>query len=92
MSRIDRIRSLEEKFDRALRAVAELDTAVENFKAAKVEIEELIAYYESDLWREDFEADEAGLLPSDLKRGVLSQDGIYDLLTDYQRLKEFLEA
>lgn len=28
----------------------------------------------------DYEADEAGLLPADLKRGVLSQDGIDDLL------------
>ena len=33
-------------------------------------------------------ADEEGKLPMDLKRGVLSEDGIYDLLTDYQRLKE----
>ena len=36
----------------------------------------------------DFEADEEGKLPADLKRGVLSEDGIYNLLTDYQRLKE----
>lgn len=92
MQRQDRIQLMEEKFDRALRAVAELDAAVENFKATKAEIEELIAYYESSLWREDFEADEAGQLPVDLKRGVLSQDGIYDLLTDFQRLKELLEA
>ena len=26
-------------------------------------------------------------LPADLKRGVISEDGIYNLLTDYQRLK-----
>lgn len=40
----------------------------------------LEAYYTSGQWREDYEADEQGLLPEDLKRGVLSQDALYDLL------------
>ena len=31
----------------------------------------------------DFAADEAGLLPKDLKRGVLSEDDIYLLLEKY---------
>ena len=37
-------------------------------------------YYSSGEWREDYEADERGELPPDLKRGVLSQDALYDLL------------
>lgn len=40
----------------------------------------LDAYYTSGLWLEDYEADERGELPPGLKRGVLSQDGLYDLL------------
>ena len=40
----------------------------------------LEAYYTSGQWREDYEADERGELPPDLKRGVLSQDALYDLL------------
>ena len=39
----------------------------------------------------DFEADEAGLLPPDLKRGVLSEDGIYNLLEEYKRVEEEME-
>ncbi|MBO7631719.1 MAG: DUF4298 domain-containing protein, partial [Lachnospiraceae bacterium] len=39
-------------------------------------------YYESPDWRADFEADEAGKFPKDLKRGVLSEDGIYNLLDE----------
>ena len=39
-------------------------------------------YYENGLWRLDFETDERGLLPRNLKRGVLSEDGLYNLLTD----------
>ena len=37
-------------------------------------------YYSSGQWLEDYEADEQGLLPDGLKRGVLSQDALYDLL------------
>lgn len=40
----------------------------------------LDAYYSSGLWRDDYEADERCELPPDLKRAVLSQDGLYDLL------------
>ena len=49
-------------------------------------MKELAAYYEDDDWREDFEADEAGKLPADLKRGVLSEDGIYDVLSGHHAL------
>ena len=41
---------------------------------------ELVHYYESGQWLRDYELDEQGLLPPDRKRGVLSQDGVYDLL------------
>ena len=49
-------------------------------------ISELEAYYASDVWKQDYADDEAGLLPSDLKRGVLSEDGIYNLLEEYSEL------
>ena len=38
----------------------------------------LIRYYEGGQWLRDYELDEQGLLPPGLKRGVLSQDGLYD--------------
>ena len=34
----------------------------------------------------DYEADEAGKLPAELKRGVLSEDTVYDLITEYRDL------
>ena len=40
----------------------------------------LDAYLASGEWLEDYEADERGEFPPDLKRGVLSQDALYDLL------------
>jgi hypothetical protein len=36
---------------------------------------------------EDFDADREGKIPKSLPRGVLTEDAIYDLLTDNMRLK-----
>ena len=47
-------------------------------------IQELTAYLESGQWLADYECDERGELPRDLKRGVLSQDGLYNLLDELQ--------
>ena len=51
-------------------------------------IEELEVYYSGEDWKKDFADDEAGFLPQDLERGVLSEDGIFNLL---ERYKETLE-
>lgn len=89
-SAIERIQKMERNFDKALKAVADMEEALENFRSTMPETEELIAYYESNLWRRDYKADSKGRFPKELKRGVLSQDGVYNLITDYQRLKDLL--
>lgn len=43
-------------------------------------LQELTDYYESGQWLRDYELDEQGLLPPDLKRGVLAQDAVFDFL------------
>ncbi len=48
----------------------------------------LEAYYTGGDWMRDFEAEEAGLLPRDLPRGVLSEDGIDNLLEAFGELAE----
>lgn len=50
-------------------------------------VRELSAYYEGGDWLHDYELDEQRLLPPDLRRGVLSQDGLYDLLTEISHTK-----
>ncbi|MCR5846094.1 MAG: DUF4298 domain-containing protein [bacterium] len=44
----------------------------------------LEAYYGSEEWKLDFAADEAGLIPQDIPRGVLSEDGLYNLLEQFK--------
>ena len=88
MTRIERITRMESLFDKSEEVIRRLDQALEDFAEIEPAIAKLEAYYTSPQWRKDFEADEAGKLPKDLKRGVLSEDGVWNLLSDYQRLKE----
>ncbi|MED9970368.1 MAG: DUF4298 domain-containing protein [Ruminococcus sp.] len=76
------------KYESYLNEAQQLLHTGENPDRLKYLIGELEAYYESVKWRKDFENDEAGLLPKNLKRGVLSEDGINDLLDEYKEVSE----
>lgn len=82
MKQLERIRTMEALLDEARAAVDALNAALDGYEKAREVIDRLEAYYTSEEWRQDFEDDEEGRLPADLKRGVLSEDGIYDLLED----------
>ncbi len=86
MLQTERIRQMEQRLDRASAAVMELSAALDKYIAAQEALKALDEYYGSDEWKQDFADDEAGKLPRDLKRGVLSEDGAYDALTDSRRL------
>ena len=81
---IERIKKYESYMDEATLLIR----TDRNSDRLKYLISELEAYYESVKWRKDFENDEAGLLPKNLKRGVLSEDGINDLLDEYKEVSE----
>ena len=66
--RTERVRFMESLYDKAL-----------NGKASKADIK-LLDKYLATGFKGDYEADEKGMFPKDLKKGVLSQDGLYDLL------------
>ena len=68
MNTIERIRHMESLYDIALRT--------------GLVPRALREYYENGQWLRDYESDERGELPSDLKRGVLSQDGLWNLLNE----------
>ena len=68
-ARLNRITAMEVAFDR--RTPEDLSV--------------LAAYMDSGEWRADYEADEQGLIPRCMKRGVLSQDGLYNLLQEAQQ-------
>jgi len=88
---IARIRRMERNLNTAVAAVKRVEAALDKWEAVQDAIAALDEYYGSDLWRQDFADDEAGLLPADLKRGVLSEDGIWNLLTDARSLNDRLK-
>ena len=90
MEQIKRIKAMERSLDRASQAVMKLSAALDDYAAAQTDIQKLEKYYGSDEWRQDFADDEQGLLPQDLKRGVLSEDGIWNVLTDSRELNQRL--
>ncbi len=86
MDQIERIQHFETLLDRLAPVLDNLEEALDDLDGIQEDVQELSSYYESDEWRDDFEADEAGKLPADLKRGVLSEDGIYDVLSSHYSL------
>lgn len=86
MTQIERIKYFECLLDRTAAAAERLDAALKEFEAVQPLAGELSDYYGSRKWRRDFEDDEAGRFPDDLKRGVLSEDAVYDALAENDRL------
>lgn len=92
MEQIERINQMEQRMERAAAAVMSLSAALDCYEEVQEDISALETYYESDTWKQDFADDEAGRFPADLKRGVLSEDGIWNLLTDARELVERLHS
>lgn len=86
MEQIERIQEMESCLDASEKAIRELSEALSAFEEVQPQYGKLSDYYGSDLWQRDYEDDEAGKLPADLKRGVLSQDAAYDLITENREL------
>ena len=88
MEQMERIRYMEQLFDLVLESITEPSTALDKSEKIQEAIAALSDYYSSDEWKQDYADDEADRLPKDLKRGVLSEDGIWNLLSDWRELEE----
>ena len=91
MEQIARISEMEQRLNRAEAAVTVMDTAFEQYLSALEDIRALNSYLGSDAWHSDRKADEAGLLPKDLKRGVLTEDAVWNLLERHHELQKLLK-
>lgn len=80
LSAYDRVSRMEKSMERVEKAIK---TGVKH-EGYESDIEALSTYYSGD-WRKDFEMDEQGCFPEDMKRGVLSEDGLYDLLEEAKK-------
>lgn len=92
MEQLERIICMEQILDEATETISALSEALEKYIAIQDKLQELDSYYSGPLWRQDYDDDTAGKLPADLKRGVLSEDAVYNLLTDHAALQEQLNS
>lgn len=92
MTQTERIKQMEQRLERASQSVMRLSAALDDYAEAQKDIRELNDYYGSDTWKQDFADDEAGRLPADLKRGVLSEDAIWNLLSDHREVLKTMKS
>lgn len=84
---VKRIKELESVFDEVSKTLKEEpiklnDTEYQN----KIKI--LVDYLDSGMWLKDYELDEKGLIDQSVERGILSEDGLYNLIFEIQ---EFIQ-
>ncbi len=77
---------MEQRFDACQDAADRMLDALYVYETTFADLQKLVKYYEGSQWMKDFEDDEKGKLPHDLKRGVLSEDAVYDLLSDSREI------
>lgn len=74
-----------ERYDKSRQQLQELKSQLTALKAQQADYQDLLAYYQSD-WLADYEASNQADFPTQFQHDILSQDAIYDLITDYQAL------
>ena len=93
---IDRVEKMEQLLDEIQLIYKTNPKRIVTDIAVQEKIQMLEAYLDSGQWLCDYECDERGELPAALKRGVLSQDALYDLLTEikwsYEKREEGSET
>ena len=78
---VERVCSMEAALDAVLAALEIRGEAAFEESAVQEHLRQLADYMDSGLWLADYQRDEAGGFPRGLKRGVLAQDTLYDLLS-----------
>ncbi|MBR2028860.1 MAG: DUF4298 domain-containing protein [Oscillospiraceae bacterium] len=89
--RVERIIYMEQNLDIAKEALNNFENALNKFLDVQVNIKELSDYYFSKQWMDDYDADNRGEIPQNLKRGVLSEDAAYNLICHNDELLKLLK-
>ena len=77
----NRVKRMEDIFQRQLDVMDALQKLLAEVEASQPDFEELLAYYKSQTYMEDLALEEKGHFVG-MTRGVLSEDGVYNLLFD----------
>ena len=78
MDDVKRIEEMEDILNECKEALELLHGSLDRVEALQDDMGQLFAYYGSEVWFEDRELE----LPPDTRAGVLSEDLVYDAITD----------
>lgn len=81
---ISRIIKMEKLFDDLKFSFEKSKEEFYKNKNLQKKLKSLTNYYENGKWLKDYQLDEENLLPKTLKHGILSQDGIYNFLSEVE--------
>ncbi len=83
------VKKMEDILHRQLDLMASLRNQLAEVEASQADFEALLAYYQSQTFMEDLSLEEKGHFMG-MTRGVLSEDGVYNLLFDREEVAEKL--
>ena len=86
-----RVNLMSAAFKRLGSVSAILTEKAEELEAIAPDVDLLKEYLASRQWMEDFEADERGEISNGVDRSVLSEDGLYNLLSELDDLMKTFE-
>lgn len=85
---IKRVRYFESLFNEANEVIKNLEKSLQEYDKCLPKIKELDAYLDSKERWDDLVAEEKGIIPNDMPRGVLGEDYLYDMLGTYHKIKK----
>lgn len=85
LEQVERVKKYEALYDELSPMIEEFSESLAKLKSKQDDIKELLEYYGSDVWFTDVEdADNEDLI--NIKRGILSEDTLWDFYGDYREL------
>ena len=84
-----RVKKMEDIFAHQLKLMKVLRELLAEVEASQVDFEKLLAYYQSQTYMADLSLEDEGHF-NEMPRGVLSEDGVYNLLFDRDDMAEKL--
>lgn len=93
MDRYEKIKEMEIILDTYREKVDRMNEMLDSFEEYHHDYQKLMEYYGSQEYMDDINDANKGLIPSDIKCGVLSEDAVWDLIGDnYEVAIKMLEV
>ncbi|WP_067142065.1 DUF4298 domain-containing protein [Oceanivirga salmonicida] len=83
MEKYEHIKKMEEILNKHGNLIKELSLILEKIEKENENYDKLIDYYYSEQRDIDLNDDNNDMIPNTIKRGVLTEDSIYNLMIDY---------